>query len=123
LAGGSRAGRRAGFPPEPLIDLALDPSEAQRLLATSEGGLYESQDESRSLQRLGNPSGLLAWPMLEQLYLAAPGGGVLLSSDGGREWQSVGQIGGERPRCLRRARTNFTLPFTTAPRTPHSRTC
>jgi hypothetical protein len=83
------------FPPAPLIDLAVSPANAEHFIATSEGGLYESADEGRSWQQLGNPAGLLAWPVLEQLYLVAPGGLVLVSSDGGREWQNVGQVGGE----------------------------
>jgi photosystem II stability/assembly factor-like uncharacterized protein len=84
-----------GFPPEPLIDLALDPSAPDHLVATSEAGLYESRDEGRTWKRLGDLSGLLAWPSAGHLYLVAGGGLVFASEDVGGEWASVGQIGGE----------------------------
>lgn len=84
--------------PGPLADLAVDPSNAERMVATSAGGLEEglfgSTDEGRSWKRRAETVGLLAWPRSDRLYLVVQGGLVFVSADGGRHLRNVGDIGG-----------------------------
>ena len=47
--------------PEPLIALAIDPEDPQRLLASGAGGLYLSENAGRRWLQLDGPAGLLAW--------------------------------------------------------------
>jgi photosystem II stability/assembly factor-like uncharacterized protein len=85
--------------PGPLVDLAVDPGNSRRIVATSAGGLeeglFESRDGGDSWQRVSKALGLLAWPTEGQLYLVAGGGQVFASSNGGRRLDQRGQIGGE----------------------------
>lgn len=83
--------------PGPIVDLAVDPSNARRIVATSTGGLeeglFESRDGGESWNRVSEAVGLLAWP--ERLYLVAGGGQVFTSGDGGGRLEHRGQIGGQ----------------------------
>ena len=83
--------------PGPIVDLALDPSDARRILAASargvEEGLFESRDGGKSWKRVSEAVGLLAWP--GELYLIAGGGQVFASGDGGRRLAQQGDIGGQ----------------------------
>jgi photosystem II stability/assembly factor-like uncharacterized protein len=90
---------RGARPPEPLIDLVLDPSSPDRLLAAGESGLFVSSDGGRSWTQREEGTGLLAWPQRDRLYLLDGTGRVWLSRDGGRRWQRRGRIGG-RPAAL-----------------------
>jgi photosystem II stability/assembly factor-like uncharacterized protein len=85
--------------PGPLVDLAVDPDNSRRIVATTadglEEGLFESRDDGDSWQRMSEALGLLAWPTGGPLYLVAGGGEVFASSDGGRRLEHRGQIGGE----------------------------
>jgi hypothetical protein len=85
--------------PAPLIDLAVAPTRASRLIASAEGGLYTSGDSGRSWRKLGEAVGLLAWPSLRGLYLVDGSGSVRISRDAGLGWNRVGDIGG-RPAAL-----------------------
>ena len=82
--------------PGPLVDLAVDPTNARHIVATSAGGLEEglfrSRDGGASWQRVSEAVGLLAWP--GRLYLVAGGGQVFASRDGGRRLDYRGDIGG-----------------------------
>jgi hypothetical protein len=40
-------------------------------------------------------AGLVAWPAPDRLYLVDADGTVQLSGDGGRQWQDIGNIGGQ----------------------------
>ena len=90
---------RSTRPPEPLIDLVLDPASPGRLLAAGESRLFASADSGSSWTQLEEGSGLLAWPHPDRLYLLDGTGRVWLSPDGGRRWQGRGRIGG-RPAAL-----------------------
>jgi hypothetical protein len=83
--------------PGPLVDLAVDPTNAGRIVATSAGGLqeglFESLDGGESWRRVSEAVGLLAWPA--RLYLVAGGGQVFTSGDGGRHLEHQGEIGGQ----------------------------
>jgi hypothetical protein len=84
--------------PGPLVDLAVDPSNAERMVAASTGGLeeglFESTDNGRHWKRRADTVGLLAWPRSDRLYLVVQGGLVFVSDDGGRQLRNVGDIGG-----------------------------
>jgi hypothetical protein len=85
--------------PGPLVDLAVDPENARRIVATTAGGieegLFESRDGGGSWERVSEAVGLLAWPARRRLYLVVGGGQVFVSRDGGRELRHVGEVGGE----------------------------
>lgn len=80
--------------PGPLIDLAVDPGDQRRIVATTEEGLFESRDGGQSWSRIGEAVGLLAWPKRERLYLVAGDGQVFASRNGGRLLAHRGEIGG-----------------------------
>jgi hypothetical protein len=90
---------RSARPPEPLIDLVVDPTSADRLLAAGESRLHLSADGGKTWEQLEEGTGLLAWPRGDRLYLLDGGGRVWFSRDGGRRWQQRGQIGA-RPAAL-----------------------
>jgi hypothetical protein len=80
-------------PPEPLVDLVVDPRDSGRVVASGEGGLFASGDAGRRWRPLSRERvGLLAWA--DVLYLVDAGGQVHRSSDGGREWHVAGSVGG-----------------------------
>jgi hypothetical protein len=85
--------------PGPLVDLAVDPSDAGRIVAASAGGLaeglFESRDGGASWKRIGAAVGLLAWPSRARLFVVVGGGQVFASPDGGRRLGYRGEIGGE----------------------------
>jgi hypothetical protein len=81
--------------PGPLLDLAVDPSNGRRIVATAEERLFESRDGGESWTRVGEAVGLLAWPARERLYLVAAGGQVFASGDDGRRLEHRGEIGGQ----------------------------
>lgn len=80
--------------PEVLVSLAVDPSNANRLVVSGESGLHVSRDAGASWRGLRAPSGLLAWPRRDRLYMLEDNGVVSVSRDGGRSWQAVGSVGG-----------------------------
>jgi len=80
--------------PEPLVSLAIDPSDPDRVLATGEQGLYRSADAGRRWRSLSKQAGLLAWSGPSAAYLVALDGRVSRSTDGGTSWRPVGDVGG-----------------------------
>jgi photosystem II stability/assembly factor-like uncharacterized protein len=81
--------------PGPMVDLAVDPSNERRIVATTEEGLFESREGGESWNRVGEAVGLLAWPTRDRLYLVAGGGQVFANRDGGRLLEHRGEIGGQ----------------------------
>jgi hypothetical protein len=82
-------------PPAPLIDMAVNPSNLSHLIASGQGGLWESANEGRAWTPAGEEEGLLAWPVPGRLYLINGAGEALLSPNGGKRWVPVGDIGGQ----------------------------
>jgi hypothetical protein len=82
-------------PPEALLSLAIDPEDADRVVASGEQGLYLSTDAGRGWRPLDGGPALLAWPTGGQLFAVAFDGSVARSSDAGRSWREVGRVGGE----------------------------
>ena len=82
--------------PDGLIDLAVDPADGDRVLASTEAGVQTSQDGGRSWRgtSLRAPV-LLAWAMPERPAAIAGDGTVRTSPDGGRTWTRAGTAEGE----------------------------
>jgi photosystem II stability/assembly factor-like uncharacterized protein len=86
--------------PMALVDLAVDPGNPRRWVATSEQGIYVTLDEGKTWrQRDNTPNVRLAWQDPLTLYRIDPGGAVKISGDGGDSWQARGDTGGE-PQAL-----------------------
>jgi hypothetical protein len=86
--------------PMALVDLAVDPGEPSRWVASSEQGIFVTVDEGRTWrQRDPTPNVRLAWAAPRELYRIDPGGPVKVSSDGGETWEDRGTTGGE-PQAL-----------------------
>jgi hypothetical protein len=81
--------------PEALIALAIDPSDRDRIVASSEARLYTTSDAGRDWRPLGGEPSFVVWPTKRELFAVALDGGVSRSDDVGRTWQSVGQVAGE----------------------------
>jgi photosystem II stability/assembly factor-like uncharacterized protein len=81
--------------PGAMLDLAISPGDADRLVAATERGLHGSRDAGRSWRALGGgATGLLAWSADGTLTVLAADGTVLVSRDGGRVLRAVGSVGG-----------------------------
>jgi hypothetical protein len=92
--GGRRWAQRT--PPAAMYDLAIDPRDDDRVVASTERGVFSSTDAGKAWRPLRtDTAGLLAWPAADRLYLVDGQGAVQRSADGGRRWNSTGTIGGQ----------------------------
>lgn len=82
-------------PPGTLVDLAIDPENPDRLIASTDSGLSASSDGGRSWRRLGEQIALVAWAAPERLFILDAEGQVAMSSDGGRSFRATGRVPGE----------------------------
>lgn len=83
-------------PPAGVFGLAIDPADPSRIVASTEDGVFSSSDEGRGWRPLRDDlAGLLAWPSKDRLYLVDGQGQVHVSSDGGKEFETRGNIGGQ----------------------------
>ncbi len=82
-------------PPGPLFDLAINPVKPDRLVASTDSGLFSSTDAGRNWRRVGEKIALVAWSRPDRLYLTDAEGGVALSSDGGRTFRPTGKAPGQ----------------------------
>ena len=79
-----------------LLDLAIDPSDADHVVASSEKGLIASHNAGRRWRLVGGPTvGLLTWPSTQRMYIIDGQGQVGRSSDNGKTFRPVGSIGGQ----------------------------
>lgn len=78
--------------PAPVIDLAIDPNDPDRLLAATQAGLFE-RSGGDGWRRLGERIGLLAWAEDGALYLVEADGSVSASEDAGSSWTRRGGVG------------------------------
>jgi hypothetical protein len=86
--------------PMALVDLAADPGDSKRWVATSESGIFVSVDEGKTWrQRDPTPNVRLAWHGGGELFRIDPGGPVKVSTNGGETWEERGSSGGE-PQAL-----------------------
>jgi len=79
----------------PLYDVAIDPTDPDRLLGTTAQGVVASTDGGATFtgQDTAPLLALLAWTGAT-VYGVAPDGVVHTSTDAGSSWQQVGQTGG-----------------------------
>lgn len=82
-------------PPAPVIDLAIDPEDPRRIVASTEAGLVASEDGGASWRAIDGEVGLLAWAEPDALYLVNAAGQVQRSEHGGGRWTDLGSIGGQ----------------------------
>jgi hypothetical protein len=83
-------------PPAAMYDLAIDPGDADHIVASTERGIFSSVNAGKTWRpRRDDTAGLLAWPAADRLYLVDGQGQVQRSGDGGRQWQQTGSIGGQ----------------------------
>ena len=80
--------------PEPLMSLAIDPRDPDRVVVASEGGTWSSTDAGGGWRPLGVDAGLLAWTGSGDLFLVRIDGAVFVSGDAGRTSEERGSIGG-----------------------------
>jgi hypothetical protein len=81
--------------PEPLISLAIDPSDPERVVASGESELHYSADAGRRWRSRSGEAGLLTWTSADRLYVVGGDGRLRASPDAGRNWRPVGDIGGQ----------------------------
>ncbi len=79
-----------------IADLAVSPSDASTIIATTQEGPARSSDSGHSFRLLtGAPQLLLVtWPAANTIVGVAPDGAVHVSEDGGSTWQRRGTAGG-----------------------------
>lgn len=81
-------------PPGEMVDLAIDPRDGRRLVASNQSGLLSSDDEGLTWRPLGRATvGLLSWVVRGDLFHVDAAGGVSVSSDRGRTWRRRGSVG------------------------------
>ncbi|MEJ7797526.1 MAG: F510_1955 family glycosylhydrolase [Solirubrobacteraceae bacterium] len=80
--------------PEPLVSLAISPTDSSSLIASGERRVFRSRDGGRSWSTLDSPAaGLLAWNA-SGVFLVGGTGRVWRSTDAG-SWRAAGSIGGQ----------------------------
>ena len=83
-------------PPGDLFDLAVDPEDADELVAATDRGLARSRDGARSWTMLDRKrTGMLVALAPKRLLLVGATGTVETSDDRGRSWKRGGSIGGQ----------------------------
>jgi len=86
-------------PPEPMVELEIDPGDARHMLLASEQTTFRSEnggDKWRPLAR--SPGVRYAWPEPDALYRADGVGTISVSADGADSWTPVGRLKGEPAR-------------------------
>ena len=82
----------------PLVDLAVDPGDPDRLLATtSKGRLVECQvgDSAPPVELEGPPLVFIDWADASTLVGLGSDGAVHLSDDGAASWQTTARVSGD----------------------------
>lgn len=83
-------------PPAAMLDLAIDPTDSQRIIASTERGVFSSPNAGKGWRPLlDDAAGLVAWPKAGSVFLVAGQGQVSRSSDAGKTFSAVGSIGGQ----------------------------
>lgn len=84
--------------PADLFDLAIDPEDPTRILASTAGGIFSSSDAAKTwTQADAGTAGLIAWPSAGTVVLVDGDGNTSLSSDGGRSFTPTGGSIGSPP--------------------------
>lgn len=79
--------------PEALLDIAVDPTDAERLLGSGGAVLYRSQNGGRTWRAVATGvSGYLAWPSKKRLFVATLDGAFLSARAVNGPWRSRGAL-------------------------------
>ena len=81
-------------PPEPLLDLAVDPADPAHVVASTASRLYESPDAGKTWQLIEGQAGYLAWPNAAQLMRIGARGDVWRARGPRAPWTFVSLLGG-----------------------------
>jgi hypothetical protein len=82
--------------PLPLVSMEADPEGGERWVASTERGLFVSEDAGGTWrQRDPTPNSRFAWSEGGELFRIDPGGPLFVSTDGGMNWEERGSTGGE----------------------------
>lgn len=80
--------------PEVLLDIAVDPSDPDHLIASGGAVLYRSQSGGRTWRAVASGvSGYLAWPSTKRLFVATLDGAFLSARGAKGPWRSRGPLG------------------------------
>jgi hypothetical protein len=83
-------------PPELIIDFEVDPSNPDRILASSQRRLYRTTDGGKRWRPIQGGDGIrLAWPAPDTLYRAQVDGTIDVSKTAGDSFTTVGKVPGE----------------------------
>ena len=86
-------------PPEPMVELEIDPGDPRRMLLASEQTTFRSEDGGEKWRPLARSPGIrYAWPEPDTLYRADGVGTISVSADGADSWKPVGRVEGEPAR-------------------------
>ena len=75
-----------------LLDFAVNPTNPDEILATTQQGLARSADGGRTFTPRGPVQMYLAWPQPAALWAVSPAGDVSVSADAGRTWDARGRL-------------------------------
>jgi hypothetical protein len=82
--------------PEGLIDLAIDPTDPNVVLASTESGVRASRDGGRTWDETSfEEPALLAWAAPRRVAALGADTTVSTSTDGGRTWRPAGRVQGQ----------------------------
>jgi photosystem II stability/assembly factor-like uncharacterized protein len=83
-------------PGSPMLDLEVDPSDGDYLLASDKNAIYRSEDRGASWREIAKGrSARLSWPARGPVYRADADGRVSSSSDRGMTWELTSLVDGE----------------------------
>jgi hypothetical protein len=98
--------------PMPLVDLAVDPGDPKRWIATSERGIFVTTDGGQTWrQHDATPNVRIDWPEGGDVHRIDPGGPLKTSPDGGESWEDAGDTGGEPQALLVDGETVYVALF------------
>jgi photosystem II stability/assembly factor-like uncharacterized protein len=81
--------------PAPVIDIAVSPADPDSVVVSTEAGLFSSRDAGRTWRPLTRQTtGLIAWTPAG-LTVVDGSGTAHASTDGGRRFEAVGEVGGQ----------------------------
>jgi hypothetical protein len=82
-------------PPQLPIDVVVDPSDPEHWAVSTEQGTFVSTNGGNSWRPRDPSSGArLAWPKPDELYSLDRNGQLRLSTNGGKSFKQVGDVGG-----------------------------
>lgn len=86
---------------EALSDIAVDPDDAEHIVAAGADGVIDSTDGGRTWAAQGGPAlTVLSWDDEAGLFGVDAGGAVQRSTDGGDTWRRLGRLDGEAQALL-----------------------